>query len=1628
MKKGTPWLLTAALLVGLLPIAGTPTTVQAETGETTETTTAKTIAGLGTGMIADPTAPSADTDAWKGSYVYFGNYDADGDGTAEPTKYRVLDANTTRFSEADDDGNQAETMLLDSDKILYDQKFDNDGKANEGYTKANDWAGSDVKNSLNGTDFLNKDGVFTTAEKSAIAQSTIAAHALIAENEEEANAEGAVGIAGWTKGAFANYVPLTGEKVFLLDAEDVSNNAYGYSTTGGSCGNRKKSGGWAAYWWLRSADGDSDRNAGYVYLRGDIHDGSVYNDYPGVSPALNLNLSSVIFTSVISGTSGETGTEYKLTLKDSDMSIEPESGVTKSGNTVTIPYTISGTNSGNATQVSVLVLDKEYTAGNTNGAKVLDYQKLNDVNSTSTSESGTYTLSDDLSGKAAGTDYHVYILAEDVNDEKETDYASEPVEIHLREAPAVSAMNFGTDNIIDPAKPVHTGDAWTGCYVYFGNYNSKPVKYRVLDAETTDFSGSTKTMLLDCDSVLEKKIFDSDSNVWDSSDINTYLNGEFLTGNFSKLEQDSIVASTKANANASDGKGWRALNYAALDGDKIFLLDAKEATRISYGYSDTDSFANNRKKNLGSSAADWWLRSAVYDYDNDAGFVDSDGDIVYSGVSYENHGVSPALNLDLSSVIFTSESGASKSSSLTSESSKIGTTNSTDWKLTLKDSGKNVSLTEERSVTKASDGTITVPYTYTDTSADDAEKVNQVSIMITDKAYDSAKTANEQEAKILYYGALDNIKNAEGTESTVAATKIGTGTFALPSGLTGKMGTDYHIYLLAEHVSTDDSTTADVNEALKTDYASEPLEVTTILNEIDTVAIPSIDTPTPEQAFATETAISSTEVAEKATLTYKKVTSDSEEKATGNAEWKTTYNAYVTLKAVDGYTFKDAKGKASVSGVSYNGTAVEKDKVTLNEDGTLTVCVGAFTTATRKTTGVTAPEVPEQFANYYTAETVLGESNTEMSGVAKVTLEGTTTPNPVDMAVTWEVVDTDGKDAAYDPTQEATNTFRWTVKESEYAEYDVSALKTEEQNPFTGTVTIKNKDNTPITITGEDKTITYDGSKTLDVLKYFTIDGNAGKATYELLRTSTGKGAIEGSTLTIESTGTFVIKVSTATNGIYGKGEHTLTLTIEKAVPTISVAPTVADRTYHPNVTLIDTDLITTDAKVVGKAGETLTGTWSVKKVDGSHPVPQIDNEGYAVVFTPDKADTIFYTAVEGIVKVNVAKATPHISEVPSAKDITYGEVLKDSALSGGVVTYGDSDSETDSVKLEGTFTWKKDDTTDPFAIKPTVADSGKTEYTVIFTPEDTSCNTVETKITLTVNKAAVAPDKPETSMDTIYINDTVEKVTLPENWVWQETDKTRALEVGKAATATAIYNGADKGNYETESVEVSITRLACTHTWDDGVVTKEPTATTKGERLHTCTVCKATKTEEIAALGTPAVGTESTSDDGTATYKVTVSGLTNGEVTYIAPTNKKSTTVIIPDTVVIDGVTYKVTAAEKNAFKNNKYIKKLIIGNNVKTIGKSAFAGCKKLKSVTIGKSVSKIGAKAFYGCKELKSINIKTKKLTAKKVGKNAFKGVGSKYYKKVAVKVPSKKYVKKYKKMLQSRGLSKKAKIKK
>lgn len=172
---------------------------------------------------------------------------------------------------------------------------------------------------------------------------------------------------------------------------------------------------------------------------------------------------------------------------------------------------------------------------------------------------------------------------------------------------------------------------------------------------------------------------------------------------------------------------------------------------------------------------------------------------------------------------------------------------------------------------------------------------------------------------------------------------------------------------------------------------------------------------------------------------------------------------------------------------------------------------------------------------------------------------------------------------------------------------------------------------------------------------------------------------------------------------------------------------------------------------------------------------------------------------------------------------------------------------------------------------------------------------------------------------------------------------------------------------------------------------------------------------------------------------------VSGAEVEYKGTSAKKSS-VQIPASVTIGGITYKVTAVASNAFKNNKKLTTVKMGSNITSIGSGAFSGCKKLRSVVIGKktasigqnafskctslskiaipsSVKTIGKQAFSGCKKLKTITIKTTKLTAKNVGNKAFSGI----HKKASVKVPKKK-LKAYQKLFKKKGLPKSARVKK
>lgn len=134
----------------------------------------------------------------------------------------------------------------------------------------------------------------------------------------------------------------------------------------------------------------------------------------------------------------------------------------------------------------------------------------------------------------------------------------------------------------------------------------------------------------------------------------------------------------------------------------------------------------------------------------------------------------------------------------------------------------------------------------------------------------------------------------------------------------------------------------------------------------------------------------------------------------------------------------------------------------------------------------------------------------------------------------------------------------------------------------------------------------------------------------------------------------------------------------------------------------------------------------------------------------------------------------------------------------------------------------------------------------------------------------------------------------------------------------------------------------------------------------------------------------------GTNTFVVT--NVKAKTVSYKGTKNKMAAKITIPATVKSGKQVYKVTTIADNAFKNNKKIKTVVVGKNVRTIGKKAFYGCKNLKKITVQSSI-------------------------IKKVGAKAFKGIN----KKAVIKVPSKKY-KAYKKVFKGKGQAKTVTIKK
>lgn len=435
-----------------------------------------------------------------------------------------------------------------------------------------------------------------------------------------------------------------------------------------------------------------------------------------------------------------------------------------------------------------------------------------------------------------------------------------------------------------------------------------------------------------------------------------------------------------------------------------------------------------------------------------------------------------------------------------------------------------------------------------------------------------------------------------------------------------------------------------------------------------------------------------------------------------------------------------------------------------------------------------------------------------------------------------------------------------------------------------------------------------------------------------------------------------------------------------------------------------------TDARVVAAQGsETeVSGTWSVKEEDKSAiPVPGTD-QPFTLIFTPE-SDMYSETTCEVIPTV----AKKEITVVIADAEKVYGEDVPGltwSRAEGETLVLEDGDEDL-GVTLHTDA--GKDSAAGEYAITGTYNSS---KYDVQFTGNGADGKSGILKI----KRVAGVPNPPETSMNVDYSVKKVSDIPLTD-WVWQDTDRDKELLVGTVVTAVAIYNGADKGNYETERLEIAITRGACPHKITEIVGAKEASYNEAGYTGDKkCKDCGALLEEGKQIPVVEPVDTAETTE--TANTTEAEEPVTNGEVikndtaymiftvksivdeklevecTKCDVTDQNIKTVTIPDTVMIDGKEYKVTSIGKNAFKKNKKVTKIVVGKHVKKIGKNAFKGCKKLKKLVV-----------------------RSTKLTRKTIKKGAFNGISS----KVVIKVPKKKK-NTYKKLFRKMGLNKKTRI--
>lgn len=209
--------------------------------------------------------------------------------------------------------------------------------------------------------------------------------------------------------------------------------------------------------------------------------------------------------------------------------------------------------------------------------------------------------------------------------------------------------------------------------VIFGQFGGEPITWRILPPSDTQ-GLAEDGLLLDCETSLCLKAFDGDfhrnegqiksPNEWKGSDLELWLNGDFLENSFTTEEIAAVALTALRGEDTPYSAGDWAFKFTDFTAEnRVFLLSALEAKTL-YG-------SNGARAKSGVSP-NWWLRSKFDTGGNGAASIHIDGHICSNSIQNFGVGVSPALNVRTADILFATEIQPSL------------------WKLTLKDPGLSI--------------------------------------------------------------------------------------------------------------------------------------------------------------------------------------------------------------------------------------------------------------------------------------------------------------------------------------------------------------------------------------------------------------------------------------------------------------------------------------------------------------------------------------------------------------------------------------------------------------------------------------------------------------------------------------------------------------------------------------------------------------------------------------------------------------------------------------------------------------------------------------------------------------------------------------------------------------------------